>query len=115
MMYPGRLRENSDLDRKVWMNKKEPTRTPGRNSEAANETTPLTIEAVRGSILGPLEGTQTLIVHLAPVSATLYHGFASGLGTASNSGDSQFVEFLFPGSPKCPACLQLGLCRANLG
>jgi hypothetical protein len=74
----------------------------------------LTIDAVRGSIPDPLEGTQTLFAHLAPVPATFHHGLASGLETASNSGDSAFVEFLFLGGQMCLACLQLGLCCAEL-
>jgi hypothetical protein len=73
------------------------------------------IETVRGSILDPLEGAQTLFAHLAPIPATLHHGFASDLETASNSGDTSFVEFLFLGGQMRLAGLQLRLCCADLG
>jgi hypothetical protein len=80
-----------------------------------NRRTPLTIEAVHGHILDPLEGTQTLFAHLAPVPATFHHGFASDLETAPNSGDPEFVEFLLLDSQMSLARLQLGLCSAELG
>lgn len=63
-----------------------------------NKTTTLTTEAVHGAILDPLEGTQTLFAHLAPVPATLHHGLASDLEPASNGGESELVKFLFLGS-----------------
>ena len=51
----------------------------------------LTIIAVSRSVLHSLEGTQTLFAHLAPVPTAFYHGLASSLEPALNSGDTELV------------------------
>ena len=55
----------------------------------------LTIEAVRGRAFDPLEGTQTLFAHLAPIPPTFDHGLASSLEATPNGRDAELVEFLF--------------------
>ena len=90
-----------------------------RNSEAGKtsgiKATQLTVGAIRGRTVDSLEGAQTFFAHLAPVLATLHHGLASGVETASDHGHSEFIEFLFLRGQMRRARLQLGLCRAEFG